>query len=300
MEKKSYLNLLKWFLKLAISSLAIYYVFSKIDFDDVVIRFKDANWLFMFFALLLFVLSKLISTYRLQLFFKKIDINISDKYNIKLYLLGMFYNLGLPGGIGGDGYKAYLLKKQFPSIKTKNIVAAAFMDRFAGMAVLCSLIVVFMSFVPTEYYIIKYVWILVIPGITLFYLVFHWFFKSFKSLFYKVNYYSMLVQICQIACSVCILYALGLYNQWNPYVVLFLISSVAAIAPVTIGGIGLREAVLLKGAVFLNLDAGLAVSLGMGFYLVTALTSLCGAYYAFGKNALIKRGENHDTNQQIG
>ncbi len=108
----------------------------------------------------------------------------------------------------------------------------------------------------------------------------------------------MLVQICQIVCAICILMGMGLFEQWNAYVVLFLISSVAAIAPVTIGGIGLREAVLLKGAVWLNLNAELAVSLGIGFYVITALTSLCGAYFAFGRNALIKPDENPDTSQQ--
>ena len=200
----------------------------------------------------------------------------------------MFYNLGLPTGLGGDAYKSYLLKKQFPEVQTKNIVGAAFMDRLAGMTMLCILIVIFTSFIDSPYRMLQFSWVLVAPGLILFYLIFHWFFKSYKSLFYKVNYYSIWVQVFQVGCAVFILRALGLYNQLNPYVVLFLISSVVAILPVTIGGLGLREAVLYQGAQLLGLEQDVAVSLGLGFYLIMALTSLCGTYFAFGKHSITK------------
>jgi glycosyltransferase 2 family protein len=46
------------------------------------------------------------------MFLKCTWVNIPEKHIIQLYLLGIYYNLFLPGGIGGDGYKIYLLKQK--------------------------------------------------------------------------------------------------------------------------------------------------------------------------------------------
>ena len=43
------------------------------------------------------------------MFFKQEGVFISEKESLKLYYKGMFYNIMLPGGIGGDGYKGYYL-----------------------------------------------------------------------------------------------------------------------------------------------------------------------------------------------
>lgn len=58
----------------------------------------------------MFNISKIISSIRLNRYFKDINLSLSQTYNLKLYYLGMFYNLFLPGGIGGDGYKIYIIK----------------------------------------------------------------------------------------------------------------------------------------------------------------------------------------------
>ncbi len=45
----------------------------------------------------------------------------------------MFYNLFLPGGIGGDAYKGYVLKKKY-EVKTKSVVSILVLD---GSMVFC-------------------------------------------------------------------------------------------------------------------------------------------------------------------
>ncbi len=287
-----------WAFKGTVSALAIFYVFGKMEFREVGLLFKTANWWLMLAALVLFVFSKVFSAYRLQLFFRQIQVTISHGFNLKLYWLGMFYNIGLPGGIGGDAYKVYLLKKRFPEVRTKLLVSAAFMDRFSGMAVLCSLVVILLSFLPTPWPFTAYFWLLVIPGAFAFYLVFHGFFKTFKPILLPVNVWSVLVQGSQLGSAWCILHALGSDAGAMPYLVLFLISSMAAIVPVTIGGIGLREAVLLEGAILLEQEQSIAVGLGLGFYLITVFTSLWGIGFGLGKNALAKPHEMNGTTPQ--
>ncbi|MFT6930536.1 MAG: hypothetical protein ACJAQ7_002026, partial [Sediminicola sp.] len=89
-------------LKISISAVLIYFIFSKINIGDVVDTIKRTQPLYLLVAILAFVLSKVISSFRLNLYFHELKIYLTQKSNLKLYLLGMFYNLFLPGGIGGD------------------------------------------------------------------------------------------------------------------------------------------------------------------------------------------------------
>lgn len=63
-----------------------------------------------------------------------LNIRIPNLQNLKLYALGMFYNLFLPGGSGGDGYKVYLLRKLYKA-PVKHLLSAVLLDRINGVAV---------------------------------------------------------------------------------------------------------------------------------------------------------------------
>ena len=104
-------KLLTTALKTVISLFLIYFIFTKIDFREVLYVLKSANWMWLVAALLLFVLSKFLNALRLNLYFHAIGAPLTHLSNLKLYLLGMFYNLFLPGGIGGDAYKGYVIQK---------------------------------------------------------------------------------------------------------------------------------------------------------------------------------------------
>src|SRR5437773_6592381 len=81
------------------------------------------------------MLSKLFSAFRLNIYLRNIRIELPEWENIKLYWLGMFYNLFLPGSISGDGYKVILLKRKFNS-SYKKTSAAVLLDRFSGLTAL--------------------------------------------------------------------------------------------------------------------------------------------------------------------
>ncbi|MGY8916382.1 MAG: lysylphosphatidylglycerol synthase transmembrane domain-containing protein, partial [Flavobacteriales bacterium] len=119
-------------LKLVLTGLALFLVFRKIDTEQLWQITKTIHWLWLIPAALTFVISKLFTAFRLNLYFKNIDLFISEKLNIRLYQIGMFYNLFLPGGIGGDGYKVYLLNKHY-QIPVKPLVQASLLDRLGGL-----------------------------------------------------------------------------------------------------------------------------------------------------------------------
>ena len=94
---------------------------------------------------------------------------------------------------------------------------------------------------------------------------------------------SLFVQGLQLLAAWFILKALGLTVVPAAYLLLFLLSSIAAAIPFTIGGAGARELVFLFGANWFGIDPNVAVSLSLIFYLITVLMSFSGMYFSFKK-----------------
>jgi glycosyltransferase 2 family protein len=284
-------RLLKTLLKFAVTAAALYFVIRKIEVKEVIALYSQSNLFFIFLALIFFALSKLVSAYRLNIYFRAIGIHLTEKTNIRLYLLGMFYNLFLPGGIGGDGYKVYLLQKKYDA-GTKKILGAVLTDRISGMVALVVLALLGISFLNPE--VIGH-WSLVVSrgvfysavviAIVIVFLAYYLFTRIAYPYFLKINtvtfIYGFIVQLLQVACAWFLLLALGEHENHLAYLVIFLVSSAVAVLPISIGGVGVRELTFLYGSQLLNVDMTVAVGISFLFYLITALVSLSGLWYVF-------------------
>ena len=276
---------LKAFLKIALSVAALYYVYTKIDLQEVLSIFSSVHYGWLLAATVMFVVSKVFSSFLLNVFFANINSALTGLSNLKLYLLGMYYNLFLPGGIGGDGYKIYLLNKLL-KVKAKKLFWAVLLDRVNGVLALFVLAMVMVPFIPVPM-LYKYLAISAIPvSIAVYYIVIKYFFKDFYSGVNKTNLQSLAVQVFQIVAAWFILYANNNQDNTISYLFLFLISSIVATLPITIGGIGSREITFLFGAEIMHLDIHQSIALSLLFYLITAFVSLIGLYYSLNEKAL--------------
>ena len=88
--------------KIIVTILCFWYISQKIDFAEAFRALQAANWTFLFLAVVAYVASKIVSAFRLNIYFRNINLHLPAWQNIKLYWLGMFYNLFLPGSISGD------------------------------------------------------------------------------------------------------------------------------------------------------------------------------------------------------
>ena len=270
----------KTILKIIFTLAAFYWLSSKISFKEVFVVVKSSNYWFLFLALMCYALSQVIASSRLNSFFKGINLHISERYNLRLYQLGLLYNFFLPGGIGGDGYKIFFLKKRHP-IKGRKILSAVFFDRLSGLwaifIIVCLLIVMMPRLgIPNYIPLIG----IFIGTITYFYLL-NLFFKKFSKNWLVTHSKALFVQGFQILSVICILFALHFDGKFSPYLLIFLVSSVAAIIPSIGGGIGVRELVVLFSAQYIQLDEKLAVSVSLIFYLLSLLVASTGLYYLF-------------------
>ena len=277
--------------KILFSGLLLYFIFTKIPLKEILGILKRAKLLYVLGALVLFVLSKIIAAFRLNLYFHQLGIFLSQKSNLKLYILGMFYNLFLPGGIGGDAYKGYVIRTQF-EISTKRTVAVLVLDRLSGMLLLFVYACI-LGLISVHASLIPYRWLFA-SGIFLSILVFLWvnrkYFSYVMPVYWRSLGYSALVQLAQLLCVLLILKALAVEGNTILYLLVFLVSSIVAVLPLTLGGIGSRELVFYYGAVWLGLEEHTSVGISMMFFLITAFVSLWGIWYHFRKPSLYTSG----------
>lgn len=280
-KKKSPLR--KWLtllLKIAVTLLCLWYVSRKIDFQAAGEALKTANWFYLFLALLLFIMSKLLSAFRLNLYFKNIHIHLPALDNIRLYWLGMFYNLFLPGSISGDAYKVIILTRKY-KIPYKKTTAAVLLDRFSGLLGLGLLLAVYGTIVLDN---ALYSTVLIagaILAVGLLFFATKWYFKDFIPSFFSTLFLGLLVQASQVICAYLIMAALGIPGHVTEYIFIFLVSSVASVLPLTVGGLGIREVVFLEGAKYFGLTESVSVIISLLFYVITLVTSAFGVLYVF-------------------
>ena len=269
-------------LKVLFSGILLYLLFSKVPFSDIWELWIDSNPLWLFGALVLFTASKWISLLRLHLLMNWLGLNWTFPQQARLYLLGMFYNLFLPGGIGGDGYKAFIYQKT-SVLSLKKGLSALLLDRISGVWALAVWVVILAAFV-VELPFYERPWMYVIAGILgsigyglLVYLLF----KNTWGNFWKGSLLSLGVQGAQLLSALFLLWSLHAEQDILGYLVVFLISSVAAVLPLTIGGMGSREITFYYGSLWLGLDQTISLGISLLFFALTALVSFTGVYYHF-------------------
>ncbi|WP_047447277.1 lysylphosphatidylglycerol synthase transmembrane domain-containing protein [Alistipes sp. ZOR0009] len=268
--------------KIAISGGAVWFVLSKVDGRELIGAFRNVCWWMLILSAVLFVESKVVSAYRLQVYFRNVDVAITPSTNLRLYWLGMFYNLFLPGGIGGDGYKVWLLHRQ-AGYSVKRTAAAVLLDRVNGMLAIVLLALLLALFIP-ELGWYRYAAALLLPlSVLLYSYLVAKLFPSFYTSIRATTLLSFAVQLLQVLSVLLIIGAIGITSFYLELVLVFLISSAVAVLPFTIGGVGAREVVFLYGSTILGLDSSLSVAISFIFFTITAVVSLGGVYYSIAK-----------------
>lgn len=276
MRNKKVKDWLILLLKVVLSLIAIIYVLKKISLADIAQIIKSAHLLLLGLAFLLFILSKLMASFRTLLILNRYGIPITVWDNLKLYWTGMFYNLFLPGGIGGDVYKTVVINNMHTN-GIKISAGSVLMDRIGGVT---ALVVLALLFIPFTSLYDKYGWV-TYAGVPLTIIGFIGIILAFmprlKGIAGKLLGWSFLVQLFQVLAVLLILGAFNIKNDQPAYLFIFLVSSVAAMLPISVGGIGVRELVFLSISDYLFLDQKVAVAISLTFYLITVLASSLGA-----------------------
>jgi uncharacterized membrane protein YbhN (UPF0104 family) len=276
--KQKLWNITKTLLKFAVTTVLLYFVFRRVPFADVKYRLLHANYWWMLAALVCFFISMIISSWRLSSFFKSINLKLDPKFNFRLYLLGLFYNFLLPGGIGGDGYKIYILNKTY-KLPGRKVFFAILFDRLSGLWAIGLITVGLIFLIPQINIHIGIPLGIFVAASAVYYFVAYKFFREYTHYFFAGHAKAVVVQSFQVMAIVFILMGQDFTGKFSPYLLSFLISALATIIPISIGGAGIRETVFTQLTKVFPMDSTLAVFLPGSFYVISLLVALLGIYY---------------------
>ena len=256
----------------------IYYTLSKIGLHKILELVKNADLLFILFASIMYFLSQIISSERLWFILKENNLIISSKENIKLYMVGIFYNFFIPGGVGGDAYKGVLMNKKF-QWSLKKIYKLLILDRLIGFGVIICLILVFSGFILDLEFMSKFGAFLAPLYALLFVfgkIIVQKIFDN-ESVYTRSFFISHIIQILQFGSIILILFSLGVTNNYFTFLYIFLISSVLSIF--SFGGIGIREYVFFTLASNTAVGPDIATSVGLIFTFSALISSVPGLFF---------------------
>jgi uncharacterized membrane protein YbhN (UPF0104 family) len=283
-------RILGFTIKVTVSSVLLYIFLSKVDLNAIVTTLKQTRIYLVVLGIFIYISAILVMTKRWSLFLPK---GLSYFRLLSLAFIGSFFNTFLPGIVGGDAVKTYYLYRY--TGKGGISLTAVFMDRYMGLSAMAC--IAFIAFIGGYPYIrgtgiawLMFIFIgtLVIGSLILwkanwgrlqFLNAFYkplMDFKRKKDILFKGMLLGFVVQSISITCTYVLSHAIGLKIPAVYFFMFMPLINVASSVPVSIAGLGIREA----GFVILFSKAGLtqaeALSLSLLVFTTICLTNLIG------------------------
>lgn len=299
-------------LKLLISAGLLAYLFSVADIDQFVDRISGLGIEFVVFGWLYYAICQWISAYRWRLFLVAEGVRVSVFRLFRFYMVGMFLNNFIPGGLGGDIVKGYRLHK---IINNPNLaIVSVFLERLTGLVGLTILAVAVSPFNLVK--LQSQIALVAVAGSAIFLLLLMliiwcppmarlnlWLSKKLfpKSFSEKINQLYMALYsfrdhrrtllgatavstVLQLMFAV--YYALAakaLHIEVDPiYFILFLPAiTIVTMVPLSIGGLGIREGVMIGLFGSVGVSSADVLSISLSVYSINLLLSLFGGLMMF-------------------
>lgn len=298
------LGLTSFYFKLGVSSGLIWLLLSQIEVQEIIYAMGSISWRYLVIALLLAVLAMPFSAYKWQPLLRAQGLEHSLKKLTGIYFIGLFFNNFLPSSIGGDVVRIYKSGKEMREYE--KAAASVIVERLLATLglVFLGLIALTVSFAMGNYLLIPF---LIIGGTGLavaviFGVAFYWLpesqkeqpgkkiwlqklyqlihavkqYKGKKNLLLRVIWLSVCFQVIVVILNYYLFLALGKPVTLLACALYIPIISALAMVPLSINGLGVREGAYVYFFAQIGVDAALAVTASLLFFLVVIVASLPG------------------------
>ena len=292
------------FLRMVISLGLLAFLLARVGVREAWESLQGANIGYLLAVFLLYLFSIVLRSYRWRIFLNAQGMQASLPKLISLYLTGVFFNLVLPSGFGGDVVRIYELSQY--SSRTASSITTVFMERLSGFLALFAMAASALAFsyrlVPPEVRVtIIAIFLASLVGTGALFTPSLWrrvkglpLLSSLaqrervKELYLSAQIYSLIPFLQAVSLSLAFNVLLMIMNYlaalafgvrisfW--YFLLFIpIISFLLVLPISLSGLGVREGayIYLFSPVGVPPSLGLAISLSI--YAVTVVTGLIGA-----------------------
>jgi len=276
----------KFILRLSVTLILVSYLIFKTDIKKLSDIIVEANILFLFIASLLYLFSSYLSTLRWKLFVCT-DCSLAIRKLFSIYMVGTFFNIFLPGIMGGDLMRIIILRK---ITGIGDAVASVFLERYIGFFALLFLgfifFLLFYSYMPKNELIFLVpllflifsslsIFIFALRKFSFFRLLIDYFYKFNSKAFSKAFLYSFIIQLIVMFSVYLIFLSIDASVRFYEVVIYLPVIIVLTTLPISISGLGVREwsFVLFFGGALGNEKA---VAVAFLWFLSVAFASLLG------------------------
>ncbi len=294
-----------WLVRLAVSAVVLGWLIWRTHWAPLVATLVELRFEFFLAALGLYCIAQVISSYRWMLLARGLGFDQGLGRFVALYYVGMFFNLFLPTSMGGDVVRAWHLTPE-PGRRWAAALSV-FSERFSGLLALlamgCAATLLRPDAVPVE--ALWAIWAATAAGflglVTLPW-VSRWYSKL-RQLSASLSLcagqrrrwiVSLLLSLMVQVASVIEIWLLGLALDFSvpflAYMIVVPLVTLVTLLPISLNGVGVREAslVLLLGQAGVAPAGALVLGL-VWFAMLLAAGLLGGGVYAFGR--LFRRKE---------
>lgn len=264
------------------------WILNQVETDAIVTIYARLSLPEMLLAFVFFNLGQCLSSERMRHYYRHAGFAMSRGFGLRLTYASMFYNIIIPGGIGGDAYRVALLKR-IQAVPVKTGIRLQLSNRMSGLVAICLLILglavassVALPPLPmaggialaTAALLCGYGFV-ILP-----------FLKETRAVALRALLWSLLAQGAALGAVVVLCFGLGAgAGQLADYLLLYLVAALAGMVPVTIGGLGIREFTFFYGSQIIAglggavLAPELGVTLALAFFALTFLSSCAGLLF---------------------
>gem|GEM_PF-6425366 len=285
--------------KIVGSLLFLLFFFYVLDFEKLKTAFSTIDYSYIFPILLVILVRVLVMGWRFYLLVG-IRQHVRLVPIVKQYMIAAMFNMVFPSVIGGDGIRVFLLAEE--NLPKKEGLLFILLERILGL--LCLLILsAFFSFFLSDMTLYLRVGVLVGAFFSLIGIYVFFFspisisfqkipvikkldpllqsLRTHKKTMIQVFFYSFLFQICSVLLSYLSALAFGIHLSFIPFLVFVPLVWVVLMLPLSIGGIGIREAAFVYFFAQVGLDTESAFIVSVGTYLAFWLNAILGALVFF-------------------
>ncbi len=289
-------------LRLAGSILLLAYLGWATDWRHVSEALTRVRWGLWLAGLAVYVATQVVSSVRWQMLARPLGFRQPWGQFVAYYFIGMFFNLVLPTSVGGDVVRAWYLDNR--SGRRSAAMVSVLLDRGSGLCVLLALACVAAALAPVQLpaFIAWSVWGLAAAaaaGLASLPLLLRWTnrFARLRPVVEAMGVYrrevrlmvlatllSVFVQAANVVLVWLIGAAMGLPVPPLYYWILVPVVTLVTLVPVSLNGMGLREAATVFLLAPLGIETGTALSLAFLWFLSFSVVSLVGVgYYWWGQ-----------------
>ena len=278
-------------LKLTISSAFLYIVLSRTGPERVFSILKDMSLSAFVSAVLLSLFAQFISTLRWKLLLPG---KLGIRKLFSLYMIGSFFNIMLPGLIGGDAVKAFYLYKA--SGRGSLTLASIFMDRYLGFVMLVVICAIAFPFGYSYFQNSAVTWglpltvlVFIISSLLFFSLrlgkrikilseIYGYFYSYWnqKGIILMALLISVLVQLLNIFAVYILALGLGKHIPILACLIFLPLIVMFTTLPISISGIGVREGAFVLFFRIIGMKPDVATAISLSWFLSTTAGGLLG------------------------